>query len=150
MTPRLELPTGLLIAADPSRLFGDTPALALSLPIGGFPVTLADDAVQVRFRSEQPTQWTRLPGFETPSGYGCLLDATALDAFTGLGDEPVDEYELLLERLRAGDSDSGIGGSPVDFNGILVFPAAAGVREIALGTDEDGIVSRLTIHLGSE
>jgi hypothetical protein len=144
MTLRLELPSGLLIAADPSRLFGDTPALALSLPLGGFPVTLAADAVEVRFRSDEPTEWTRLPGFATPSGYGCLLDATALDAFTDLGDEPVDEYELLLERLRAG------GSAPVDFNGILAFPAAAGVPEIALGTDEDHVAIRLIIRLADK
>lgn len=158
MTTRLELPTGRLIAADPSRLFGDAGAVEAVLPVGSFPVSVGAGTAEVSFGTQTVSpRAMSLHGFDTPSGYACLLDQAALDDFTDLGDEPVDEYELLLERLRAAErgeplpgDEAGVGpgdGLPLDFRGILVFPAGSGVREIALDEAEDGSISRLVLTL---
>ncbi len=92
----LALPTGQLIVGDPSALFGDAKPLGLVLPPGHYPVSARADGFELSLGGGEPVRWAdAAPGFDTPSGYVCLLDAAALEQFTDLGDEPVDEYELL-------------------------------------------------------
>ena len=136
----LTLPTGRLIAADPAALYGDARPLADGLPPGAFTVTGGPGTVEIRADgpgaepdpAARPTRWEQRPGFPTPSGRLALLDADALEAFTDLGDEPVDEYELLAERL-ADDR-----GGPVEFGGLLVVPCPAGVGAVRLGYAASG------------
>jgi hypothetical protein len=146
MKAMLKLPTGRLIAADPSVLYGDARPLAAGLPPGEFTVASGPETVEIRVYSPaagsepgsdaqseaQPSRWERRPGFPTPSGRLALLDAQALEEFTDLGDEPVDEYELLAERLA--DSP----GGPVEFGGLLVVPCPAGVGAVRLGYAASG------------
>jgi hypothetical protein len=139
MEALLDLPTGRLIVGDPGTLFGDAAPLAPALPPGGHPVRADAAGFELLLAAGEPVRWeTAGPGFATPSGYVCLLDAAALDEFTGLGDEPVDEYELLAERLADAP------GRPVAFSGLLALPAAAQVRALRAGYDTDGRLVRIT------
>ncbi len=151
MHATLALPTGRLIVADPGALFGDAKPLDLVLPPGEYPVSMGPSGVELRIAGAgdtagtaadaEPVRWeTTAPGFDAPSGYVCLLDESALQEFTDLGDEPVDEYELLTERLREHP------GEPVEFRGLLVFPTgdASRVRELRAGCDRDGRCTRIT------
>jgi hypothetical protein len=146
MDATLALPTGRLIVGDPSALFGDAKPLDLTLPPGEYRVSAHASGLELRITDAEPARWeTVAPGFDTPSGYVCLLDESALTEFTDLGDEPVDEYELLSERLREHP------GEPVEFSGLVVFPIGAGfpsgaarVRALRAGCDRDGRCTRIT------
>lgn len=140
MDATLALPTGRLIIGDPGELFGDAKALDLVLPPGDYPVSTGPDGFELMLRdiSAEPVRWTlAAPGFDTPSGLVCLLDASALEQFTELGDEPVDEYELLTERVLDRP------GRPVDFAGLLVLPAGRSVRAVRAGYDAADRLTRL-------
>jgi hypothetical protein len=138
MEATLALPTGRLIVGDPSELFGDARPLDLVLPVGDHPVSAGPQGFELRLREAEPVRWTRAaPGFDTPSGLLCLLDASALEQFTELGDEPVDEYELLTERVLDRP------GRPVDFAGLLVLPAGRSVRSVRAGYDAADRLVRL-------
>jgi|SRR5882757_4883601 len=138
MEATLELPTGRLIVGDPGELFGDAEPLDLHLPPGRYPVTVGAAGFEVLLGTAEPTRWADVaPGFATPSGSVCLLDAAALEQFTDLGDEPVDEYELLTERLI------GHPGEPVEYSGLLVLPAQRGVRALRAGYDRAGGLVRV-------
>ncbi len=134
MDATLALPTGRLIVGDPGSLFGDAKPLGLDLPPGDHPVSAGPRGFELLLRQDaSPVRWARAaPGFDTPSGLVCLLDVSALEQFTELGDEPVDEYELLAERVHERP------GLPVDFAGLLVLPAGRGVHEVRAGYDADG------------
>lgn len=137
----LALPSGQLIIGDPSALFGDAKPLGLALPPGDYPVTAGPDGFELTLGDGDVVRWTHAaPGFDTSSGYVCLLDATALEQFTDLGDEPVDEYELLVERLQAQPD------SAISFSGLLVFPAGERVRAVRAGFDGSGRLTRLAAN----
>ena len=134
----LALPTGRLIVGDPSALFGDAKPLDLVLPPGEYPVAATAEGFELTLGDGVPVRWTdAAPGFDTPSGYVCLLDAAALEEFTDLGDEPVDEYELLADRLRERP------GEPIEFAGLLVLPAGNHVRTLRAGYDGTNRLTRL-------
>jgi len=138
----LDLPTGRLILGDPGELFGDARPLDVALPLGRFPVVAAPDAVRLVLCADEPVRWDSAPGFATPSGHLCLLDAAALEGFTDLGDEPVDEYELLSERFAERP------GGAVEFCGLLVLPAGTAVRAILLGFGGDGRIRQIVAQIG--
>lgn len=139
MQATLALPTGRLIIGDPSVLFGDARPLGLALPPGEHPVTLGPSGLELRLSEAEPVRWdSAAPGFDTPSGHLCLLDESALKEFTDLGDEPVDEYELLTERLREHP------GEPVGFRGLVVLPSRGPVRAVRAGCDRNGRCTRIT------
>ena len=97
---QLELPTGSLIAGDAAALFADARPLIEGLPTGCFPATRVAGGLEVRLTEAEPVGWTESAELSTPSGYAALLDAGALAEYTDLGDEPVDEFELLAERFE--------------------------------------------------
>lgn len=141
MHATLALPTGRLIVGDPSALFSDAKPLDLVLPPGEYQVSADGSGLELCLADAEPERWETLaPGFDAPSGYVCLLDESALTDFTDLGDEPVDEYELLTERLREHPDE------PVEFSGLVVFPlAGAGrVRALRAGCDRSGRCTRIT------
>jgi hypothetical protein len=142
MDPMLDLPTGRLIVGDPSTLFGDARPLDATLPAGRFPVLAEPGRVRVLLSSAEPVRWESASGFATPSGHVCLLDAAALEGFTGLGDEPVDEFELLTEALA--DSP----GGAVAYGGLVVLPAGPAVRAVLLGYGGDGRIQRIVTEFG--
>jgi hypothetical protein len=129
----LELATGKLIAGDPATLYADAHPLATTLPRGSFPVLWTPGLVRVEFAAEPPTSWVDHPGFRTGSGYGCLLDADALAEFTGLGDEPVDEYELLAERFAGSAPADPARDGLVAFRGLIAFAAPGGAGAVRIG-----------------
>lgn len=134
----LALPTGQLIVGDPGALFGDAKPLDVGLPPGDYPVTAGANGFELILGDGDAERWAdAAPGFDTPSGYVCLLDAAALERFTELGDEPVDEYELLVERLRERP------GEPIEFSGLVVLPAGRRVRTLRAGYDRSGRLTRL-------
>ncbi|HEU5355730.1 MAG TPA: hypothetical protein VFU65_14765 [Actinocrinis sp.] len=140
MQASLALPTGRLIVGDPSALFGDAKPLDVTLPPGEYQVSADASGLELRVTDTEPVRWeAAAPGFDAPSGYVCLLDESALTEFTDLGDEPVDEYELLTERLSEHP------GEPVEFAGLVVFPIRA-ERVLALraGCDRTGRCTRIT------
>jgi hypothetical protein len=72
------------------------------------------NAAMIRFADDRPVRWElavldgedaaslgerEVFGYPVESGFGCFIDADSLGAYTDLGDEPVDEFELLLEAL---------------------------------------------------
>jgi hypothetical protein len=142
---QLELPTGALIAGDAAALFADARPLIEGLPTGTFPATSGAGGLEVRLTSAEPVGWTELAELPTPSGYAALLDAGALAAYTDLGDEPVDEFELLAERFEGGDA--------VVFQGVLAVRGGsgpgsgsrAGKAWLSLGTDANGAISRIAL-----
>jgi len=139
----LALPTGRLIAGDPAEIFGDARPLGPTLAGGVFQVTRTSAAIELRLADARPVRWEGLPGFATPSGCACLLDARAVDGYSDLGDEPIDEFELLDERLTAARA----GGGPVSFAGLLVFPDVAGVTGVSVGYAADGRPVRVVLEL---
>ncbi|MGH6655834.1 MAG: hypothetical protein ACRDVE_11595 [Actinocrinis sp.] len=140
MEAMLDLPTGRLIVGDPGELFGDSKPLGLEFAPGSYPVTADPSGFELRLAEAEPVRWFEAaPAFDTPSGHVCLLDAAALDEFTDLGDEPVDEYELLAERF-ADHPDR-----PVQFSGLVVFPAGRAAGPVRAGRDRDGRCTRITV-----
>jgi hypothetical protein len=101
-------------------------------------VSAGPHRIELRLGADAPVRWAdAAPGFDTPSGHVCLLDAAALKQFSDLGDEPVDEYELLAEQL-AGRPDQ-----PVEFSGLLVLPGGRAVRTLRAGYDGEGRLTRI-------
>jgi hypothetical protein len=135
---QLELPTGALIAGDAAALFADARPIIEGLPVGCFPATAAGGGLDVSLRDAEPVEWTELATLATPSGYAALLDAAALAEYTDLGDEPVDEFELLSERFEAADAAT--------FQGVLAVHGASGKVALRLGHDASGAISRITLR----
>lgn len=134
----LALPTGALIVGDAATVFADARPSLDGLPHGTFPVHTEVDGIEVLLADAAPVTWTRRQIRSTPSGYAALLDSSALAEYTDLGDEPVDEFELLIEQLADRE--------------VTVFRDVLGVRtgakecvlEIAL--DAAGNVCRLALR----
>jgi hypothetical protein len=155
---QLELPTGALIAGDAAALFADARPLLVGLPTGRFPATCADGRLEVRLTSAEPVGWSEPVELPTPSGYAALLDAEALAAYTDLGDEPVDEFELLAERFAGGDA--------VVFRGVLAVRGGSGAEPgsglgpesgggsgkawLSLGRDANGVISRISLSFAAD
>ena len=135
---QLELPTGALIAGDAAALFADARPLIEGLPTGRFPATRVAGGLEVRLTEAEPAAWTELAELSTPSGYAALLDAAALAEYTDLGDEPVDEFELLSERFEDGDA--------VLFQGVLAVRGEQGNAWLSLGRDANGATSRIALR----
>ena len=135
---QLELPTGALIAGDAAALFADARPILAGLPTGCFPATAGDGGLEVRLTEAEPVAWTESAVLRTPSGYAALLDAAALAEYTDLGDEPVDEFELLSERFEGGDV--------ARFQGVLAVRSGTGHVSLRLGRDESGAVSRIVLR----
>ena len=152
----LDLPTGALIAGDAATVFADARPLVEGLPTGRFPVRLAGADLEVLLAEAEPVAWSELPAFGTPSGYAALLDAAALAEYTDLGDEPVDEFELLSERFGGGGDESGGGegdsGSGTDggdaavFGDVLALRGGSGSAALRLGRDAGGAVCRICLR----
>ncbi len=139
MEAMLDLPTGRLIVGDPGQLYGDATPLGVRFAPGSYPVTAGPSGFELRLAQDEPVRWFEAaPAFATPSGHVCLLDASALGEFTDLGDEPVDEYELLAERFA--DRPDG----PVSFCGLVVFPAGRAAGPLRAGCDRSGRCTRIT------
>jgi hypothetical protein len=136
----LALPTGALIAGDAATVFADARACLDELPRGTFPVRATADGIEVVLADTAPAMWTRRQARPTPSGYAALLDASALAEYTDLGDEPVDEFELLVEQLA--DRELTV------FRDVL--GARTGKREcvLELALDGDGNPCRLALRWG--
>ena len=153
----LDLPTGALIAGDAATVFADARPLVEGLPTGRFPARLEGADLEVRLAEAEPVGWSELPAFATPSGYAALLDAAALAEYTDLGDEPVDEFELLSERFGGsnghdshGESDA-VGESVTDgaaavFRDVLALRGGTGSAVLRLGRDADGRVCRIGLR----
>ena len=135
---RLELPTGALIAGDAAALFADARPLIEGLPTGGFPATPVTCGLEVRLTDAEPVEWIELAELATPSGYAALLDAAALAEYTDLGDEPVDEFELLAERFEGRDA--------VVFQGVLAVRSGTGRARLSVGRDASGAISRIALR----
>ena len=135
---QLELPTGALIVGDAAALFADARPMIVGLPTGSFPVTARDGGVEVRLTDAEPVAWTELAALATPSGYVALLDSAALAEYTDLGDEPVDEFELLSERFEGADTAS--------FQGVLAVRSDTVHASLRLGRDVSGVVSRIVLE----
>jgi len=134
----LALPTGALIAGDAATVFADARPCLAGLPRGTFPVRTRADGIEVLLADAAPVTWTRRRIQPTPSGYAALLDASALTEYTDLGDEPVDEFELLVEQLA--DKEA---AALRDVLGVRTG-AAECVLELAL--DAAGNVCRLALR----
>lgn len=143
---QLDLPTGALIAGDAAALFADARPLVDGLPTGCFPARSGDAGLEVRVSEAEPVEWTELGELPIPSGYAALLDASALADYTDLGDEPVDEFELLSERFAV-DSNGG-GEAAASFRGVLAVRATsqAAVARLRLGLDETGAACRISLR----
>lgn len=135
---QLELPTGALIASDAAALFADARPLIEGLPTGCFPATFGDGGLEVRLTEAEPVVWNELAELSTPSGYAALLDAEALAEYTDLGDEPVDEFELLSGRFED--------GAAAVFQGVLAVHGGSGGAALRIGHDASGAISRITLR----
>ena len=144
----LDLPTGALIAGDAATVFADARPLVEGLPTGRFPARLEGADLEVRLAEGEPVAWSELPAFATPSGYAALLDAASLAEYTDLGDEPVDEFELLSERFGGsgveGGGDTG-GGAAARFRDVLALRGGSGSAALRLGRDVGGAVCRIRL-----
>ncbi|MBR7838998.1 hypothetical protein KDL01_37375 [Actinospica durhamensis] len=134
----LALPTGTLIAGDAATVFADARPCLDGLPRGSFPVRAAADGLEVLLADAAPTTWTRRLTRPTPSGYAALLDARALAEYTDLGDEPVDEFELLIEQLAAREATV--------LRDVLGARTGAGECVLELGLDDAGNPCRLAVR----
>ena len=135
---QLALPTGALIAGDAAALFADARPLLEGLPTGRFRATPVTGGLDVYLPGSEPVGWTALAELSTPSGYAVLLDAAALAEYTDLGDEPVDEFELLSERFEGVDA--------VLFQGVLAVRGGAGKARLSLGRDSAGATCRIALR----
>jgi hypothetical protein len=168
----LDLPTGALIAGDAATVFADARPLVEGLPTGRFPARLEGADLEVLLAEAEPVAWSELAAFATPSGYAALLDAAALAEYTDLGDEPVDEFELLSERFggngngngngaggsghgsngRGGDGDGApardgeTDGAAALFRDVLALRGGTGSAALRLGRDADGLVCRIRLR----
>ena len=148
----LALPTGALIAGDAAALFADARPLVDGLPTGCFPATPVRGGLEVLLTDAEPVEWSEVAVLSTPSGYVALLDAEALAEYTDLGDEPVDEFELLSERFaRSGSSGeggrNGIAGDAAQFQGVLAVRGGSGTARLSLGRDSAGVICRIAVRL---
>ena len=134
----LALPTGALIAGDAATVFADSRPCLDALPHGTFPVRSGSGAIEVLLADVAPATWTRRQVRPTPSGYVALLDASALAEYTDLGDEPVDEFELLVEQL----ADGGV----TSFRDVLGVRTGARECVLELALDAAGNVCRLALR----
>lgn len=135
---QLELPTGALIAGDAAALFADARPILKGLPTGCFPATAAAGGLEVRLTEAEPVERTEFAVLATPSGYAALLDAAALAEYTDLGDEPVDEFELLSELFADADA--------ARFQGVLAVRGGSAQAILGLGRDASGAISRITLQ----
>jgi hypothetical protein len=138
----LELPTGALIAGDAAEVFADARPLVDGLPTGTFPAGATGHGLEVRLAPAEPVAWSERARLATPSGCAALLDAAALAAYTDLGDEPVDEFELLSERF--GDADV------ARFQDVLAVRGAGGSATLRLGHDAAGAVCRIVLDFAED
>lgn len=138
---QLELPTGALIAGDAAALFADARPILEGLPTGCFPVTVGEGALEVRLTQAEPVAWTELAVLPTPSGYAALLDAGSLAEYTDLGDEPVDEFELLSERFGDGDV--------ARFQGVLAVRGKGSTASLSIGHDTADVICRIALRFVS-
>ena len=139
---QLDLPTGVLIAGDAAALFADARPVLKGLPTGCFPAASRDGGLEVRLTEAEPVGWTDVAELLTPSGYAALLDGVALAEYTDLGDEPVDEFELLSERFADGDV--------ARFQGVLAVHGRSGRALLRLGRDASGAISRISLRFSGE
>ena len=139
---QLELPTGALIAGDAAALFADARPLIEGLPTGCFPATYGDGELEVRLTEAESVVWSEPAELSTPSGYAALLDAQALAEYTDLGDEPVDEFELLSERFDDGEA--------AVFQGVLAMRGVSNRAVLRVGRDASGAISRITLRFLGE
>lgn len=134
----LALPTGALIAGDAATVFADARPCLDGLPHGTFPVRAEADGIEVLLADAVPVTWTRRQIRSTPSGYAALLDASALAEYTDLGDEPVDEFELLIEQLA--DREATV------FRDVLGVRTGARECVLELALDAAGNACRLALR----
>lgn len=146
---QLALPTGALIAGDAAALFADARPLVEGLPTGLFPVTPVPGGLEVRLTDAEPVEWSETAVLATPSGYAALLDVEALAEYTDLGDEPVDEFELLAERFEGAMGD-GRSGEVAEYLGVLAVRGGAQEARLSLGRDSAGVVCRIALGFGRE
>lgn len=139
----LALPTGALIAGDAATVFADARPCLRNLPRGAFPVHVAADRLDVQLAEAEPSSWTGRQIRPTPSGYAALLDAGALAQYTDLGDEPVDEFELLAERLA--EAPAAVKPA-VLWRGVLGVRTDAAECVLELALDRDGSPCRLALR----
>ena len=137
---QLDLPTGALIAGDAAEVFADARPLVEGLPVGTFPAHAVADGLEVLLGDGEVVEWGVAASFPTPSGYAALLDAAALAAYTDLGDEPVDEFELLSERF--GEDE----GRIARFQDVLAVRGPAGTATLRLGRDATAAVCRIALR----
>lgn len=112
----LLLPTGRIVACDPSVISGEEEAFVRTVPPGSHPVSLvlAADAEQtrvaaaiVRFSDASPVSWERartvedddleMTGYGVDSATGCFLDSSAL-AIVATELEPTGQWDQLIEE----------------------------------------------------
>lgn len=112
----LLLPTGRIVACDPSVISGEEEAFVRTVASGSYPVSLilATDTEQarvaaaiVRFSDAAPVSWERartvedddleMTGYGVDSATGCFLDSSAL-AIVATELEPTGQWEQLVEE----------------------------------------------------
>jgi hypothetical protein len=128
----------VLIAGDAAAIFADALPLLHGLPRGDFPVRTEAGGLEVALADREPTTWTARQIVPTPSGYAALLDAGALPEYTDLGDEPVDEFELLVEQLAEREVTG--------FRDVLGVRTGAPECVLELGLDAAGGACRLALR----
>ena len=132
-----DLPTGALIAGDAAAVFADARPLVDGLPTGTFAARAVDGRLEVRLGETEPVAWSEQARLPIPSGYAALLDAAALAEYTDLGDEPVDEFELLAARFGTQDV--------ARFQDVIALRGAGASAVLGLGRDAAGAVCRITL-----
>ncbi len=125
----LLLPTGRIVACDPSVISGEEEAFVRTVPPGAYPVSLviASDSEQacvaaaiVRFADSAPVSWERartaededleMTGYGVDSATGCFLDSSAL-AIVSTELEPSGQWERLIDQaLEAAPDDDWFSG----------------------------------------
>ena len=120
----LLLPTGRIVACDPSVISGEEEAFVRTVAPGSYPVSLvlATDTEQarvaaaiLRFSDASPVSWERartvedddleMTGYGVDSATGCFLDSSAL-AIVATELEPTAQWEQRIEEaLEAAPDD---------------------------------------------
>ena len=112
----LLLPTGRVVACDPSVISGEEEAFVRMVPPGSYPASLvlATDTEQarvaaaiLRFSDASPVSWERartvedddleMTGYGVDSATGCFLDSSAL-AIVATELEPTGQWEQRIEE----------------------------------------------------